>query len=129
MKPHELANAIIAKANFNQNDCYELSMLWNDGKLQYCHLHKIIFKKSHFFNCENLSDIEKYKGKFHVPHQQSWSIGCLGVSLYVYPQRNIDTFNSKVVSGIYDCIKMYEYQLEKELDNTKKSLKLIKEQY
>jgi hypothetical protein len=128
MKPIELASAVTSKTDFNQNDCYELNIRWDDGKLEYCELYKIKFGESRWHDCKDMSEFEKIKGEFNLPQTHSYSHGCLTISYNITPQRHIDMLHSKIVDGICACIKVYEKQLKSELDKTLKSISLIKAQ-
>ncbi len=129
MKPHELADITISKIEFNSNDSYQLTISWNNGKLEYCHLFKVKFNTGQWFDCKTIKDIETKYGGLHKPHMSSMSHGSLTTSYYIKPCSNRIKLNSEVIAGIYDCIKYYEWQLEGELKESKDSLKLIKEQY
>lgn len=130
MKPKELASAIIASSNigldFNSNDYYKLSIGWEDGVLECSLLSKVRFgdKKTEYHSTHSEKD---FRG-VEEPMLSSCSHGRKRLDYIIRPSRNIDVFHSKVVDGICACIKNYEKQLKNELDQTLKSIALIKAQ-
>jgi len=130
MKPKELASAIMASSNisldYNSNSYYKLSIGWNDGVLECNMLNKVRFgdKKTEYHSTLSENDL---KG-IETPIQSSSSHGCREFDYFIRPSHNIDVFYTKVVDGICACIKVYEKQLKSELDQTLKSISLIKAQ-
>lgn len=128
MKPKELATSMMALSHieFNSNDYYKLTIGWNDGVLECSLLSKVRFgdKKSEYHSIHNESELRG----IHTPLLSSASHGCHRFDYFIKPSHNIDVFHSKVVDGISACIKVYEKQLKSELDQTLKSIQLIKSQ-
>lgn len=130
MKPKELASSIIALSNigldFNSNNYYKLSIGWNYGVLECSLLSKVRFgdKKTEYHSTNSEKDL----CAIEEPILNSSSHGCKRLDYFIRPSNNIDVFHSKVVDGIYACIKVYEKQLKSELDQTLKSIALIKSQ-
>lgn len=130
MKPHELADSIMSQMNFDFNDLHKLSISWNNGKLEYYQLHKVTLGQQQWHDCKTIKDVEtKYGNLSHTPHPFNVSKGSVSFAYYIKPCNDIIDLKSEIITGIYNCIKYYEAQLESELEQTKESLKLINKQY
>ena len=131
MKPKELATSMIALSHieFNSNDYYKLMIGWDNGVLECSLLSKVRFgdKKTEYHSILNEKDFD-LRGGVETPLLSSSSHGSKRLDYIIRPSHNIDIFHSKVVDGINRCIKVYEKQLKTELDQTLKSIALIKQQ-
>lgn len=128
MKPSELATSMIALSHieFNSNDYYKLSIGWEHGVLECRLLSKVRFgdKKTEYHSTHSEKDFRAVE----EPMLSSSSHGCKRLDYIIRPSHNIDVFHTKVVDGIRACMKVYEKQLKSELDQTLKSIALIKQQ-
>lgn len=130
MKPNELASAIIKSSNtsldFNSNNYYKLTIGWNDGVLEWGSISKVMFgdKKTEYHSTQSEKDLAGVEEPLIV----SSSHGCKTLNYFIRPSHNIGVFHTKVIDGIRACIKVYEKQLKSELDQTLKSIALIKQQ-
>lgn len=127
MKPEELAKYLTTKQEFKPNTCYDFRIGWDNGKLEYA-----LFNEVHYFLnawpfCSEYEALKREVGDLGVPRLSNRSKGCLGVKIFIEPCENIELFETELAAAISKAIEKYSKQLNEELEETNKAIKLLNE--